>query len=100
MKISTRQYAKKQVNWIKKKLVPAAQKLEDLDQVTIILLDATGKRVFYSDDRDSHCKYTDLSNWNENVRDPAVSILKCELLFCRSRGANTLASFSGERVST
>ena len=41
MKISTRQYAKRQVKWIQQKLLPAVRKLEEQD-VTVILLDATG----------------------------------------------------------
>lgn len=42
MKLSTRQYAKRQVIWIKSKLIPAVQKLGN-DEVTIVLLDATGE---------------------------------------------------------
>lgn len=41
MKLSTRQYAKRQVKWIKMKLLPAVRKLGGED-VTIVLLDATG----------------------------------------------------------
>lgn len=41
MKLSTRQYAKRQVKWIKQKLLPAVRKLGGED-VTIVLLDATG----------------------------------------------------------
>lgn len=41
MKISTRQYAKRQVKWIQQKLLPAVRKLEEKD-VTVVLLDATG----------------------------------------------------------
>lgn len=42
MKISTRQYAKSQIRWIKVKLLPAIEKAPTKD-VTIYLLDATGK---------------------------------------------------------
>jgi hypothetical protein len=42
MKISTRQYAKRQVKWIQQKLLPAVRKLEEKD-VTVVLLDATGE---------------------------------------------------------
>lgn len=42
MKTSTRQYAKRQVKWIKSKLLPAVRKLEDQSDVTVVLLDASG----------------------------------------------------------
>lgn len=42
MKLSTRQYSKKQVQWIKRQLIPAAGRLDDPSDVTIVLLDATG----------------------------------------------------------
>ncbi|KAM0754775.1 tRNA isopentenyltransferase [Meredithblackwellia eburnea MCA 4105] len=58
MKLSTRQYAKKQVKWIKQKLVPAAKSTSSGD-VHVYLLDAT-----------------DLSTWNENVRDRGVDLLR------------------------
>lgn len=40
MKLSTRQYAKKQVKWVKQKLVPAARATSSGD-VYVFLLDAT-----------------------------------------------------------
>lgn len=49
MKLSTRQYAKKQVKWIRNRLIPAitaaaeAQPHLNKDQTRIYLLDATGK---------------------------------------------------------
>ncbi|GAA5855921.1 hypothetical protein JCM8547_000417 [Rhodosporidiobolus lusitaniae] len=58
MKVSTRQYAKRQVKWIKSKLLPAVRKLEGKEDVTVVLLDAS-----------------DLSRWNETVRDTAVDLL-------------------------
>ncbi|GAA5821382.1 hypothetical protein JCM11251_004597 [Rhodosporidiobolus azoricus] len=58
MKVSTRQYAKRQVKWIKSKLLPAVRKLENDDGVTVVLLDAS-----------------DLSRWKEDVRDRAVDLL-------------------------
>lgn len=42
MKVSTRQYAKRQVKWIKGKLLPAIAKLQDPEDVQVYLLDATG----------------------------------------------------------
>ncbi|SCV74159.1 BQ2448_6591 [Microbotryum intermedium] len=62
MKISTRQYAKKQVKWIKSKLLPAIKELENPNEATIVLLDAT-----------------DLEKWEENVRKPAVEYLRAFL---------------------
>ncbi|GAA5905356.1 tRNA dimethylallyltransferase [Sporobolomyces salmoneus] len=58
MKTATRQYAKRQVKWIKSKLLPAVHKLEESGAVTVVLLDAT-----------------DLSQWQENVRTPAMDFL-------------------------
>ncbi|GAA5949266.1 hypothetical protein JCM3765_003349 [Sporobolomyces pararoseus] len=62
MKIATRQYAKRQVKWIKSKLLPAVHKLEDSGDVTVVLLDAS-----------------DLSKWKENVRIPAIELLNAFL---------------------
>ncbi|GAA5947334.1 hypothetical protein JCM3775_005368 [Rhodotorula graminis] len=65
MKTSTRQYAKRQVKWIRAKLLPAvrdeAERARDEGreaEVVVVLLDAT-----------------DLSKWRDNVRDPAVDLL-------------------------
>ncbi|GAA6000231.1 hypothetical protein JCM10207_007917 [Rhodosporidiobolus poonsookiae] len=58
MKVSTRQYAKRQVKWIKTKLLPAVRALDDQIEVTVVLLDAS-----------------DLTRWNETVRDTAVALL-------------------------
>ncbi|BGP38488.1 tRNA dimethylallyltransferase, mitochondrial [Rhodotorula kratochvilovae] len=59
MKTSTRQYAKRQVKWIKGKLLPAVRAAqEEGGEVEVVLLDAS-----------------DLSRWDENVRQPAVELL-------------------------
>ncbi|GAA5879550.1 hypothetical protein JCM16303_003248 [Sporobolomyces ruberrimus] len=58
MKVATRQYAKRQVKWIKSKLLPAVHKLENPEDVVVVLLDAS-----------------DLSQWQENVRNPAFDML-------------------------
>ncbi|GAA5910294.1 hypothetical protein JCM8208_003499 [Rhodotorula glutinis] len=67
MKTSTRQYAKRQVKWIRGKLLPAVRDeveratregREGEGDVVVVLLDAT-----------------DLSKWRVNVRDPAVDLL-------------------------
>lgn len=51
MKRSTRKYAKRQVSWIKNKLIPAVQRVNKgtlVEQVTsFYLLDATGQHVFF-----------------------------------------------------
>ncbi|KAK4702741.1 tRNA dimethylallyltransferase, partial [Phenoliferia sp. Uapishka_3] len=57
MKVSTRQYAKKQIKWVKQNLIPAARASADED-VFVYLLDATN-----------------LVTWDENVRAPALRIL-------------------------
>jgi tRNA A37 N6-isopentenylltransferase MiaA len=46
MKISTRQYAKRQIKWIKSKLLPAVRNLEN-GEVTVVLLDATGTLIYF-----------------------------------------------------
>lgn len=43
MKTATRQYAKRQVKWIKSKLLPAVNSVNDLNEVTLVLLDASGE---------------------------------------------------------
>ncbi|GAA6052700.1 hypothetical protein JCM3770_007181 [Rhodotorula araucariae] len=59
MKTSTRQYAKRQVKWIKGKLLPAVRAAqEDGEDVEVVLLDAS-----------------DLSRWEERVQQPAIDIL-------------------------
>ncbi|GAA5932151.1 tRNA dimethylallyltransferase [Sporobolomyces koalae] len=58
MKTATRQYAKRQVKWIKSKLLPAVHALEVPGEVTVVLLDAS-----------------DLSQWQTNVNTPAVVYL-------------------------
>ncbi|KAL7340048.1 tRNA dimethylallyltransferase [Rhodotorula toruloides] len=60
MKASTRQYAKRQVQWIKNKLLPVVR--ESGGEVTVVLLDAT-----------------DLSRWSEDVRIPAMKLLNAFL---------------------
>ncbi|GAA5868975.1 hypothetical protein JCM3774_002437 [Rhodotorula dairenensis] len=57
MKSSTRQYAKRQVKWIKTKLLPAVRATGD-GEVEVFLLDAS-----------------DLGRWQDNVGKPAVDIL-------------------------
>ncbi|KAI9249733.1 IPP transferase-domain-containing protein [Phascolomyces articulosus] len=54
MKSATRRYAKRQVQWIRNKLLPIVNKSEDVD---IFLLDAT-----------------DLDAWDSNVRNKAIDI--------------------------
>ncbi|KAK2467099.1 hypothetical protein APHAL10511_001357 [Amanita phalloides] len=62
MKISTRQYAKRQISWIRNKLLPAikAANLQTPNCVPIYLLDATNPGEF----------------WCENVKKPAIKMLE------------------------
>ena len=48
MKTATRQYAKRQVKWIKSKLLPAVHSLQDVEDVTVVLLDASGEPSLFS----------------------------------------------------
>lgn len=48
MKTATRQYAKRQVKWIRSKLLPAVHSLQDADDVTVVLLDASGESISFS----------------------------------------------------
>lgn len=77
MKISTRQYAKRQVKWIKKKLLPAVREQSEPD-VVVYLLDATGESELLGCDL-YLCQlmsWTDLSQWGENVRDKGLEVLR------------------------
>ncbi|GAA5841632.1 hypothetical protein JCM3766R1_006795 [Sporobolomyces carnicolor] len=63
MKTATRQYAKRQVKWIKSKLLPAVHQLGDAaPEVTVALLDAS-----------------DLSQWHDRVQQPAIHMLNAFL---------------------
>lgn len=62
MKCSTRQYAKKQVQWIRRQLIPLIEKVERDEaggEVTIVLLDAS-----------------DLTKWDERIAGPAVEMMQ------------------------
>ncbi|KAG1175319.1 hypothetical protein G6F70_002506 [Rhizopus microsporus] len=58
MKAATRRYAKRQIQWIRNKLLPTVMKSKG-DDVLVYLLDAN-----------------DLSNWNVNVKDTAITVAK------------------------
>lgn len=49
MKASTRQYAKRQVQWIKNKLLPVVR--DAGEDVTVVLLDATGEPALFDPPR-------------------------------------------------
>lgn len=49
MKASTRQYAKRQVQWIKNKLLPVVR--DAGDDITVVLLDATGEPALFDSPR-------------------------------------------------
>lgn len=82
-KVATRQYAKRQVKWIKGKLLPAVRTARDgaegEEDVTVVLLDASGTQhcllLLLLAQADGHHGHTDLSRWGENVRAPAVELL-------------------------
>lgn len=88
MKASTRQYAKRQVQWIKNKLLPAVR--ESDGEVTVVLLDATGEPI--PSPRSPPLAYTsraDLSRWKEDVLEPAIELLNSELVLLHSSSART-----------
>ncbi|CEI97005.1 Putative tRNA dimethylallyltransferase [Rhizopus microsporus] len=58
MKAATRRYAKRQIQWIRNKLLPTVMRSKG-DDVLVYLLDAN-----------------DLSNWNVNVKDKAITVAK------------------------
>lgn len=76
MKISTRQYAKRQISWIRNKLIPAVNATAGTEQpVYMYLLDATGQFLF------SHLLVSYRENlelgddWAKNVQLPGTEIL-------------------------
>ncbi|KAL8286463.1 hypothetical protein RQP46_004480 [Phenoliferia psychrophenolica] len=82
MKLSTRQYAKKQVKWVKQNLVPAARAVSTND-VFVYLLDAT-----------------DLAKWDETVRAPAVDILKAFLAEDDLMEPTSLSALAAKHLAT
>ncbi|KAF8626162.1 hypothetical protein AX15_005053 [Amanita polypyramis BW_CC] len=82
MKISTRQYAKRQVSWIRNKLLPAinAANLKMPGSVPIYPLDAT---------ESGEC-------WNTNVKQPAMEILEDFLEERTLRDPLTVSSLASE----
>jgi len=80
MKISTRQYAKRQISWIRNKLIPALDATNTKEVIApLYLLDATGK----SKKQDSLAHYPCLlivlgDQWQSNVHMPATRILDGE----------------------
>jgi tRNA dimethylallyltransferase len=75
MQLGTRQYARRQIKWIRNKLIPAVH--EQSGDVCVYLLNATGEgnlsriclRSRPGADGDS-----DLSGWNEEVKEMAVDL--------------------------
>lgn len=82
MKVSTRQYAKRQVSWIRNKLLPAVYAwnvvaYEPSQDVVMYLLDATGTahEIFRIRDNLKETRLLDHGEqWVRNVRDIAVNI--------------------------
>ena len=83
MKISTRQYAKRQISWIRNKLIPAvnvANAKENL--VPLYLMDATGSqhRSYYACLSFFFWVFPSVlgEDWLQNVQTPAMDILESE----------------------
>lgn len=57
MKAATRRYAKRQVQWIRNKLLPTVWHAQEQDDVMVYLLDAS-----------------DLTEWDTNVRQKAIEV--------------------------
>jgi tRNA dimethylallyltransferase len=75
-KVSTRQFAKRQVQWIKKKLLPAVNAANKSGVKTpVFLLNVTGERnVKRLQHSLSEIHATDLDKWDVEVRDVAARI--------------------------
>ena len=71
MKRSTRKYSKRQVSWIKNKLIPAVLKVNEgspVEQITpFYLLDATGPSMSLCSMRTSDGSSAELNAWDDNV---------------------------------
>jgi tRNA dimethylallyltransferase len=80
MKLSTKQYAKRQISWIRNKLIPAA-KLASREQTLtpFYLLDATGAENATTHLIRLFIPCLELAEWTVNVQRPAVTILEGEL---------------------
>lgn len=87
MKVSTRQYARRQVKWMRNKLLPAVHAANErhrlegghADVVPTFLLDATGEQT--NNDHASKVpiahRNTELDDkWNINVQSPAIQIME------------------------
>ncbi|RUS17983.1 IPP transferase-domain-containing protein [Endogone sp. FLAS-F59071] len=88
MKAATRRYAKKQVSWIRKKLLPATQASEEVTEgqgtnVRMYLLDATS-----------------LDHWNEHVRDTAVRLTRDFFANNPTPDPTTLCPIAHEMLTT
>jgi tRNA dimethylallyltransferase len=83
VKRSTRKYAKRQVSWIKNKLIPAVLTVNERSQAGPItpfyLLDATGRNMFLYSDPQSDARRAELGNaWDDNVLRVADKITRGE----------------------
>ena len=79
MKLSTRKYAKRQVSWIRNKLLPAmyaAQPSKELATAAAYLLDATGMASIYLFAADSQSLLELGDQWTTNVKEVAFQITK------------------------
>jgi len=83
MKLSTRQYAKRQISWIRNKLIPMAESANREDMSTpFYLLDATGCHYSFFISLSINLPAELGQNWLNNVQGPATKIMEGEL--CRS----------------
>lgn len=82
MKLSTRQYAKRQISWIRNKLIPTINSANrESAQTAIYLLDATGHSlaVIYMSHHLLSPFDTELGDkWTTNVQEPAIKIMQGE----------------------
>lgn len=86
MKLSTRQYARKQVKWIRNRLIPAINAANQLGPKAggypsnIFLLDATGgsRNIHHINRSGSHCNlFAELGEkWDTNVKEKAITIMR------------------------
>ena len=87
MKISTRQYAKRQISWIRNKLIPAVESANSQDCIApLYLLDATGEPNYRWGFQIFTFSYLLVLGevWQTKVQTPAINILEGELIFIHS----------------
>lgn len=72
MKLSTRQYARRQIKWLRSKLLSAVR---TSDRVKLFVLDANGQWNLHRPRARQLNKFVDLGDaWTRNVRDVAIHL--------------------------